>query len=85
MHSAEGGSVVTFDPGQGGGRCCDAGQGGSVVTLARGGGGVVTFDPVEGGADLWCCPPPLVGQTDACENTTFARFAARVVIIKFKN
>ena len=35
---------------------------------------------------IWCHPPPpptLVGQTDACENITFARFAMRAVITAF--
>ena len=29
-------------------------------------------------------PPPAVGQTDACENITFAHFATQVVIILHK-
>ena len=71
---------MTFDPGRGGGdrafvqggeRCCP-------------GGGVVTFDPGRGGGVV-TPPPPLVGQTDACENRTFARFATRVVIIEFQD
>ena len=41
-----------------------------------GGGGVVTFEPCRGGEMLSAYP---VGQTDACENITFALFATRVV------
>ena len=53
----------------------EGGRGAGVVTMSRGGGGVVT----------WCMvtqlPPTGVGQTDACENITFARYATWAVKI----
>ena len=67
----------------GGGRCCDQ--------VRSGGGGVVTRSNLEGGR---CCDqvpsgggevlwpdhlPPSDGQTNACENITFTRFAMRAV------
>ena len=57
------------------------------MTRSWGGGGVVTMSRGEGGVVTWSLvallpPPPGVGQTDACENITFARFATRAVMIK---
>ena len=61
--------------------------GGGVVVWSRGEGGVVVWSRGrEGGrsCDLVSGrpppPPPPVGQTNACENITFARFATRAVI-----
>ena len=39
-----------------------------------GGGSIVTWSPTNPPP-----PPPEVGQTNACENITFARFATRAV------
>ena len=80
-------------PGGEGGRCCPGGEGGVVQrgggreVLSTGGeggregrGGCC---PGGGGAVTWSLvahlPPPRVGQTDACEIITFARFATRAV------
>ena len=75
----EGRGVVTFDPGQGGGVLTFDHEG---CAMTFDPGGVVTFDPGWGGwlpfGTAYLSP---VGQTDACENKTFARFATRVVII----
>ena len=55
--------------------CCDQLWGGGVVTRSQGGGGgVVTRSMV---AHL--PPPPRVGQTDACEHITFARFTTQAI------
>ena len=43
------------------------------------GGGVILSG--RGPVDVTPPPPPRVGQTNACENITFARFATRVVKI----
>ena len=77
-----------------GGRCCPEGGvvhslpsdldrqmpvGGGEV-LSRGGEGGV----VQRGEEVLSTPPlPGLGQTNACENITFARFATRAVIIAF--
>ena len=60
---------MTFDPGQGGGggKAGRCCPGGREVGVVRG---------------VLSTPPPHVGQTDACENITFARFATRAVKIR---
>ena len=74
--------------GREGGRCCDqvpcsgpGGGEGGVVTRShvqvRGGGRVVLW---QGPWFTPPSPPPGLGQTNACENITFARFATRAVI-----
>ena len=79
-----GGGMEVLSPGLGG-------REGGVVTWSGGGGrevlspgaGVRCCHMVPGGGrccDLVTHLPPRVGQTDACENITFARFAMRVVI-----
>ena len=79
----------------GGWRCCGLVPGGEMLWLGPGGreGGVVTWSGGRevlwsgpGGREvLWpgpwspTSPPPRVGQTNACENITFARFATWAV------
>ena len=67
------GGVVTRSHVQGGGGCDQ------VPCPCLGGGGVVQRHLV-----LQHLPPPGLGQTDACENITFARFAKRAVNINQK-
>ena len=80
-----GGGVDVLIWSWGGGWICYSGPGG-----CPGGGGLWGCWPglTEGGADhvtylmmhLMSPPPPEVGQTDASENITFARFPTRAVI-----
>ena len=69
--------------GEGGVMTWSWGGGGGVVTWSWGKGGVVLWSPGGGGevVDLWCCPSPELGQTNACENITFCHFATRSVLI----
>ena len=79
------GGVVTWSRGQGSVVTWSWGR--EVLLPGSGGeGGVVTWS--QGGGERRCCdlvahlpaPPPGVGQTDTCENITFARFATWAVI-----
>ena len=95
--SQGGGGVVTWSWGEG--RCYDLVPGGCVVTCSQGEGGVVTWSQggrevlwpgpgVKGGVVTWSLVAhlaPRVGQTDACENITFATRAVKILGATFRD